>query len=381
MAWEYQDGQLVYVEDQPQYNFDYNIPTGNEFLFTDPYTGENQPYYYNPADYATTEDPTTSYDWSSILNNPTFTGLLGTGINALGSYVTATNSEEAARQLANVQASSAMQAAEAAKFKPVGVTTRFGGSQYGYDAQGNLTSAGYQTAPDVKAMQDSLMDTSGGLLRQFQGALGATQPMAQGAQSAMGLGQQYLGTSPQAQAAKYMEEQQALLAPYREREMAQLQNTLHQQGRSGLAMGATSTGMGAANPEMEALMNARRMQDLQLAAQATQGGMDYAKYGAGMVGTGGGLLGSMYGTQTQAFNPYGKGMEGSAYLESLGQQPMDMGINIGAKGTAASQISAPILQRGLTSAAQTMQPSQAYSPWGNLLQGAGGLLQQSAWGT
>ena len=107
--------------------------------------------------------------------------------------------------------------------------------------------------------------------------------------------------------------------------------------------------------------------------------MDYAKYGAGLVGTGGQLLGSMYGTQTQAFNPYGKGLEGAAYLESLGMQPMDLGINIGSKGTAASQISAPILQKGLTSAAQTMYPSNAYSPWGGLLQGIGSQVSQ--WGT
>lgn len=355
---------------------DYYQPDPNTLYFDDWNTGSdlNASSYLNDV-----WQP--GIDWNSILSNPTFTGLLGTGVNALGSYITAKDQEGAARQLANVQASSAMQAAEASKFKPVGVTTRFGASNYGYDDKGNLVSAGYTKTPEISGMQDSLMDASGGLLRQFQMAQSATSPMAQGAQAAMGLGNQYLGTSPQAQAAKYMEEQQALLAPYREREMAQLQNTLHQQGRSGLAMGATSTGMGSANPEMEALMNARRMQDLQLAAQSTQGGMDYAKYGAGMVGTGGGLLGSMYGTQTSAFNPYGKGMEGSAYLESLGMQPMDLGINIGSKGTAASQISAPILQRGLTSAAQTMQPSQAYSPWGNLLQGAGGMLQQSAWGT
>lgn len=380
MGWQYQDGNLVYVDDAPQYDFDYNIPTGNEFLFTDPYTGQDLPFYGDPADYSGISD-TTSFDWNSILGNPTFTGLLGTGINALGSYVTSSDATEAARQLANVQASSAMQAAEASKFRPVGVTTRFGASQYGYDDKGNLTSAGYQTTPDVKAMQDSLLGTTGGLLRQFQASQGQTAPMAAGAERAMNLGQQYLGASPQEQASKYMAEQQALLAPYRERETAQLQNQLYQQGRLGLSTGSTSTGMGAANPEMEALANARRMQDLQLAAQATQAGQEYAKYGAGLVGTGGNLLGSMYGTQTQAFNPYGKGMEGAAYLESLGMQPMDMGINLGAKGTAASQTSAGILQRGLTSAAQTQAPSQAYSPWGNLLQGMGGMLQQSGWGT
>lgn len=380
MAWEEISPGIFFDSETGQFE-NWTGPDIQSDIYDPSYYNDLNWLYGGTNDYVSPIDgsSSSSYDWSKLLGNPAFTGLLGTGINALGSYVTSTDQAEAARQLANVQADAAKTAAEASKFKPVGVTTRFGASQYGYDANGNLVSAGYQTAPDIKAQQDALMDTTGGLLRQFQLGQIATAPMAQGAQAAMGLGNQYLGTSPQAQAQKYMAEQQALLAPYRERETAALENKLFQQGRSGLAMGATSDGMMAANPEMEALANARRMQDLQLAAQATQGGMDYAKYGAGLVGTGGQLLSSMYGTQTSAFNPYGKGIEGSAYLESLGMQPMDIGINIGSDGTAANQVSAPILQRGLTSAAQTMAPSNAYSPWGGLLTAMG--QQVSQWGT
>jgi hypothetical protein len=195
---------------------------------------------------------------------------------------------------------------------------------------------------------------------------------------AMELGQGYLATDPAAQAQKYMAEQQALLATGRERDFSTLQNKLAQQGRLGLATGGTSTGMMAANPEMEAYYNAIRQQDLGLAAQATQGGMDYARFGAGMVGSGGNMLRDMYSTQSAAYNPYQTAMGGATYLEGLGQQPMDMGINIGAKGTAGTAQSGMLMAQGMQNAAQTMAPSNANSNWANLLGGVGNYLTQPA---
>jgi hypothetical protein len=130
--------------------------------------------------------------------------------------------------------------------------------------------------------------------------------------------------------------------------------------------------------EMEALMNARRMQDLQLAAQATQGGQQYANYGAGLIGTGGNLLNSMYGTQANAFKPYQTALGGATTIEGLGQNAMDMGINIGAKGTAASAQSGSLLATGMQNAAQTMAPANANSNWANMLGGIGNYLTQPA---
>ena len=59
-----------------------------------------------------------------------------------------------------------------------------------------------------------------------------------------------------------MARQQELLAPSRERQLAQLQNQLYQTGRGGLSVGATGArpsgagGLGATTPEMEAYYNA-----------------------------------------------------------------------------------------------------------------------------
>jgi hypothetical protein len=228
----------------------------------------------------------------------------------------------------------------------------------------------------MKAQQDKLMGISEGALTQYQGAQAATAPMGQAAQSMMTMGQGYLSTSPQEQAAKYMAEQQALLGTGRERELASLENRLLQQGRLGMATGGTSTGMMAANPELEAWYNAKRQQDLGLAAQATQGGMDYAKFGAGMVGSGGDMLKQMYGTQQAAYSPYQTALGGAGYVEGLGQQAMEQGINIGAKGTAATAQSGMLLGQGMQNAAATQFKADATSPWATMLSGAGSALQQ-----
>lgn len=328
----------------------------------------------------------TGFDASKTINAlrgtqaPNLADYLGTASGLLGSYLQGNQAKDAASTAALAQVEAAKIAAEAAKFKPIGVTTRFGSSQFGYDNAGNLVKAGYTMPSDIRAQQDALIAESNRALSQYQAAPGATAPMGVAGQRAMQLGQGYLGTTPQQQAAQYMAEQQGLLAPGRERDLATLQNKLLQQGRTGLATGGTSTGMMAANPELEAFYNAQRMQDLQLAAQSTQGGMDYAKFGAGMVGTGGDLFNSMYGTQQAAFAPYQTALGGAQSIENLGQGAMNLGTSLGSTTTAASAAAGRATQQGMLGAAQTMQPANSWSPWGDLLQGAGqaigGMQQQ-----
>jgi len=189
------------------------------------------------------------------------------------------------------------------------------------------------------------MGLAGGGLSQAEMAQQQFAPLQQGAQGLFGLGQQYLAQSPQQAAQQYIAGQQELLAPSREREMAQLQNRLFNTGRGGLAVGATSArpsgaaGLGAASPELEAYYNAIAQQDAQLAAGAQQAGMDQARFGAGLLSTGGNLLDQGYRGQTAALGPYEAYLAQMKQLEALGQQPLELGINIGAKGqsNAAAQ--------------------------------------------
>lgn len=296
------------------------------------------------------------------------------GVGLVSGMMQADAAKSAANAQAAAQERAAREAAEASRFRPVGVTTRFGTSNFQQDAAGNIIGAGYTLDPTLKAQQEQLLGLSSGALGQFAQAQQALQPMGTAGQGLMGLGQQYLATSPQEQAAKYMSEQQALLAPTRAAQLSTLQNKLFQQGRQGLAVGGEG-GMMATNPEMAAYYNALAQQDRELAAQATQGGMQYAQFGAGLLGTGGGLMGSMYDLQSKAFSPYQTALGGAQTLEGLGQQAMDMGINVGAKGQA-NLASQQLLQQGLTQAAATRAGADAQSPWAGLLQGASAQLNQ-----
>ena len=304
-----------------------------------------------------------------------YAGLLSAGLQLGGGYLAGKSAVDAAQTSSDAQIKAAQIAADAAKFRPVGITTNFGSSNFTKDAQGNVTGAGYTLSPEMLAQQAKLMGVSEQALQQYLGAQGATAPMGDAAQRMMTLGNSYLATTPQEQAAKYMADQQALLATGRERYVNNMLTGEYNRGTYGLSVGGTSTGMNAANPRLEAMFNAQRQQDLGLAAQATQGGMNYAKFGGAMTGLGGSMLRDMYGTQTAAYDPYKTALGGATQVEGLGQNALTLGMDMGSTVTAANARSGSLLANGMTNAATTMQPANAYSPWGAMLSGAGTQLQ------
>ena len=277
---------------------------------------------------------------------------LGSGVmSGIGGMMNANTNTNIANTQADAQIRAAQIAADAAKFKPVGVTTNFGQSDFAYDANGNLVAAGYRLNPMLQGQQAQIMNASGGLLNQYLGAKDATAPMGTAAQRAMTLGNQYLATDPQAQAQKYYNDQMTMLSGSRATDMANLQARLAATGRTGLMVGGDA-GMSASNPELQAYYNAQLQQDRELAANATQGGMDYAKFGAGLTGTGGDLLSSMYGVQTSAASPYTTALGTANTIEGMGQNAMDLGTSIGASTSTANANAGQYLNQGMLSAAQ-----------------------------
>ena len=297
--------------------------------------------------------------------------VIGGGASLLGGLFGGRSAERAARTQADAQMRAAQLAAEEARFRPVGITTRFGQSQFQTGPDGRVSGASYTLDPALRAYQDRFMGLAGGGLSQAEMAQEQFAPLQQGAQGLFGLGQQYLAQSPEQAAQQYMAGQQNLLAPSRERQFSQLQNQLFQTGRGGLAVGATSArpsgaaGLGAANPELEAYYNAIAQQDAQLAAGAQQAGMDQARFGAGLLGTAGNLLTQGYQGQAAALGPYEAYLAQMKQLEALGQQPLDLGINIGAKGQSTAGAQA-LLQGGMA-AAQTRGAADAYNPFATAL--------------
>ena len=297
--------------------------------------------------------------------------IISGGLALAGGLFGGSSARRAAQAQAAAQERAAQLAAEESRFRPVGITTRFGQSQFQTDPQGRVSGASYTLDPQLAAMQDRFLGLAGGGLDQAAMAQQQFAPLGQAAQGLFGLGQQYLAQSPQEAAQQYMAGQQNLLAPSRERQFAQLQNQLFQTGRGGLAVGATgerpsgAAGLGAANPEQEAYYTALAQQDAALAAQAMQAGQQQTAFGAGLFGTGGNLLTQGYGGQAAALGPYQAYLQGASGLEALGQQPLDIGSALGGRNVNTSGANA-LLQGGMA-AAGSQARADAYNPFATAL--------------
>jgi hypothetical protein len=259
----------------------------------------------------------------------------------------------AANQASGNATNSANQAAQMAQFRPVGVTTRFGRSGFNYGPQGELTGAGYQVAPDLAAMREGLIGMAGTGLSQAQQAQAMQPGITSAGQGLFNLGQQYVAQTPQGAAQQFMTQQQGLLAPGREQQLAQLTNQQQQQGRLGLATGATSAGYGAgapglqaANPQMAAYYNALAMQDAQLAAQANQAGQQQITFGQGLMTGGINLNNAGFGMQSNALVPFTNLLGGAQNVENLGMGALTAGQSLGSAAAASNQAAANQYMQG-----------------------------------
>ena len=280
-------------------------------------------------------------DWTSLIA-PTI-GVLGTGY--------------AANQAAGNATTSANNAAQMAQFRPVGVTSRFGKSGFQYGPNGELTGAGYQVAPDVAAMRESLLGMAGSGLSQAQLAQSLQPGITAAGQGLFNLGQGYLAQTPQQAAQTYMTQQQGLLAPGREQQLAQLTNQQQQQGRLGLATGATtagysagSPGLQAANPQMAAYYNALAMQDAKLAADANLAGQQQVTFGQGLLKGGIDLNNQGFAMQSAALNPFTTMLQGAQSTENLGMNALTAGQSLGSAAAASNQAAANQYMSGQTQA-------------------------------
>ena len=292
-------------------------------------------------------------------------------LSASGSYLQSEQAKEAAQTQANAQIRAAQIAADAARFRPVGVTTRFGSSNFQTDAAGNVISAGYTPSAEITGYQDRLRTLAGQGMTDIEGARAAYQPLTGAAQNLFSLGQGYLKKTPEEVAADYIAKQQALLAPSQENQLAMLQNKLFQQGRTGAAT-AQGGNLMATSPEMAAYFNSLAQSNLVLAAQADQEAQNRIKFGAGLFDTGAGLQGKYYAGQTAAYSPFTTAMDTSSGLEQLAQIPLTLGMDIGGRVTSASADVGKLTGQGIINAASTMAPANAYSLSGNVLAGVAG---------
>jgi len=289
--------------------------------------------------------------------------LLSGGLGTAGSLLQMQQSREAAQAAqARIDAETAA-AKTSAQFRPIGMTTRFGTSQFQVDPiTGQLISAGYTASPGVLEAQNRLVALGNQGLAQAEAAQGQFAPLQTGAQRLFSLGNQYLAQTPEDVAQNYLSSQMQLLQPSREIELANLQTRLRNQGRIGLSV-AQGGNLADTTPELQALFNARAQQEAQLAAQAQQAGQQQVAFGAGLLGTGAQTMGNYYGGQQAAYAPYTTALGQFTNLETLAQKPFDMsaalaqqastaGARVGTLGLEGANIS----QRLATGANATTNP-------------------------
>jgi hypothetical protein len=292
--------------------------------------------------------------------------------------------QNAANTAANAQLEAARIAAEEQRFRPVGITSRFGSSQFGFGPEGRLESAGYTASPEIQALQQRLFGLYGSSLGQAEEAAAMQPGISQQAQGLFGLGQGYLAESPEQARQRFMNQQYALLDPVRQREEERLGAGVFGRGRAGLNIGDIG------QPELFALASARRQQDLEIARQAEAASQQQIGFGTGLLGQGLNLQQSGYGLQSAALGPFQSQFGLDQLLEQTAQQPLDIGAQLGGRSAQAGANVGQTLLAGGQNAAQTrlqgslVGPTLQYNTLSDLLrnpqlqQGIQGLFNQPA---
>ena len=299
-----------------------------------------------------------------------FANLLSSGGQTVAGLLQQETSREAAVKAQGMIDTETAAAKQAAQFRPVGMTTRFGTSEFKVDpVTGQLISAGYKASEGALQAQNRLVTLANQGLIQAEGAQAQFAPLQTGATSLFSLGNKYLAESPEKVAENYLASQMALLKPGRELELANLQNKLQQQGRGGLAVAQGGT-LGDTTPELQALFNARAQQEAQLAANAQQYGQQQVGFGAGLLSQGAQTMGQYYGGQQAAYAPYTTALGQFTNLEQLAQQPLTLGAQL---GQTASTAGARVGQLGLQGAGQSVAlatgPAATTNPYSTALYG------------
>ena len=296
--------------------------------------------------------------------------LFSTGATTAAGLLQQQTSKEAADKAQAMIDAETAAAKQAAQFRPIGMTTRFGASQFGFDPKtGQLTSAGYTLSPEAKNAQDRFVKLAESGLVQAEGAQAQFAPLQTGAQSLFKLGAGYLAQKPEDVASNYLKSQLALLQPGRDVELANIETRLRNQGRLGLSV-SQGTGLAPTTPELQALYNARAQQEAQLAANAQQLGQRDVLFGAGLLGQGSQAMGQYYGGQQAAYAPYTTALGQVQGLETAAQQPLMLGANL---GQTAAQAGFNVGQLGLRGAGASVDlatgKAATNNPYASLISG------------
>jgi hypothetical protein len=259
---------------------------------------------------------------------------------------------ERGEQAAAAQRLAAERAGQVSAFRPVGMTSRFGTSQFDITDVGGVprvTGARYTVDPRLSAIQDQLMGFTGGALTSAQEAQMAAQPLGAAAQRLFNLGGQYISESPEAARQRIFNQLQEARMPAQLQEEQRLASGAFGRGRAGLNIG------GIGQPELYSLARAREAQRAQDIVSAEQQAQQQVQFGSGLFGLGSQRLGEQYAIPTQSLGPLQSYLGTLGTIEEMGQQPFRLGLAVGGAAQPGASAGAQLLQSGLTSAATTQR--------------------------
>ena len=282
-----------------------------------------------------------------IVGNMIAPGIGGQIGSAVGSAISGRQMAKQAGETAAQYDARMRQLGQQGFFKPVAMKTLYGQSEFKVDpVTGAVTSASYTPSETVQEQQGRFGVLMGQGLTAAEQAVPFAQQYAAPAQGLFNLGQSYLADTPEQARQRYMQQQMDVLRPYDIEEEQRLARTAFGRGAGGLSVGA------GGNPYLQALQESRNRRNLQLAAGAEQAAQQQIGFGTQQLGKAAGLMGTGYDMMQGSLAPYQSYLQNQARLEELAQQPLEMGLNVGATAMTGQQFGSNMGELGARVTAQ-----------------------------
>jgi len=301
----------------------------------------------------------------------------GPALSLAGGLISGSKGADAAKGQAEALRAAGLRSSQMAQFRPIGLRTGFGSSNFRVNELGQVEEAGYTLDPQLEALRNRFTTGATGYdptrLQQL------TEPIYGGATSLFNLGGSYLGANPQEVAAKYISDRQGLLQPSRAAEFGRINARNYATGRGGLGVN-TGTGGAPSNPALQAYYNSIFQQDKALAAEAETEAMNRIRFGGELYGAGGKLAAGIPSLFSGSFLPIETQLNMAKNIEALGQQPYQMSLDLANTQAGAGARAGQLYLSPQQAAAQAYSQYQGYSPLGTAMSGLGSSISGGGFG-
>ena len=364
----------------------------------------------------------------------------GPAFSLVGGLISGGKGADAARGQAEALRAAGLRSSQMAQFRPIGMRTGFGSSQFKVNELGQVEEAGYTLDPRLEALRNRFVSGATGAPRAittqapqvpqgysltdtapmqprtavmpkegFTYAYGPsgdrievpltaqtsyeptegydptrvqqlTEPLYGGAASLFNLGGDYLGANPQEVAAKYISDRQGLLAPSRAAEFGKIQARNYATGRGGLGV-QTATGGAPTNPALQAYYNSIFQQDKALAAEADTEAMNRIRFGGELYGAGSKLASNIPSLFSGSFLPIETQLGLARTVEGMGQSPYQMSLDLAERQARAGAQAGNLYMQPQAAAANAYSQYQSYSPLGSAFSGLGSSMGGGGFGS